>query len=42
MQGNCDFANLRSVIATARKQDWNVPESLALTDPLKLIPLLRC
>ena len=26
MQGACDFANLRSVIATARKRGWSVLE----------------
>ena len=36
MQGAWDFVNLRSVIATARKQRWNVLETLAQpheTDP---------
>ena len=42
MQGACDFASLRSVIATARKQDWNVLETLAHPDPIQLIPRLRC
>ena len=41
MQGARDFANLRSVIATARKQRWNVLETLAHPDPIKLIPVLR-
>ncbi len=41
MQGACDFANLRSVIATARKQGWNFLESLAHPDPIQLIPQLR-
>ena len=41
MQGACDFANLRSVIATARKQGWNVLETLAHPDPIQLIPQLR-
>ena len=41
MQGACDFANLRSIIATARKQSWNVLETLAHPDPIQLIPLLR-
>ena len=34
MQGAWDFANLRSVIATARKQRWNVLETLAHPDPI--------
>ena len=34
-------ANLRSVIATARKQRWNVLETLAHPDPMQLIPQLR-
>ena len=42
MQGAHDFASLRSVIATARKQGWNVLETLAHPDPMQLIPLLRC
>ncbi len=33
MQGARDFANLRSVIAIARKQDWNVLETLASPIP---------
>lgn len=41
MQGAWDFVNLRSVIATARKQRWNVLETLAQPDPMKLIPQLR-
>ncbi len=41
IQGACDFANLRSVIATARKQGWNVLEILAHPDPIQLIPQLR-
>ena len=41
MQGARDFANLRSVIATARKQDWNVLETLAHPDPRQLIPKLQ-
>ena len=40
MQGACDFANPRSVIATARKQSWNVLETLAHLDPFQLIPQL--
>ena len=41
MQGARDFANLRSVIATARKQYWNVLETLAHPDSRQLIPKLR-
>ncbi len=41
MQGARDFANLRSVIATARKQDWNVLETLAHPDPRQLVPKLQ-
>ena len=41
MQGACDFANLQSIIATVRKQGWNVLETLAHPDPIQLIPLLR-
>ena len=41
MRGACDFANLRSVIATARKQRRNVLETLAHPDPIQLIPVLR-
>ena len=41
MQGADDFANLRSVIATARKQRWNVLETLAHPDPMQMIPQLR-
>ena len=41
MQGARDFANLRSVIATARKQRWNVLETLSHPDPIQLIPKLR-
>ncbi len=41
MQGARDFASLRSVIATARKQRWNVLETLAHPDPMQLIPRLR-
>ena len=40
IQGACDFANLRPVIATARKQRWNVLKTLAHPDPMQLIPLL--
>ena len=41
MQGAWDFANLRSVIATARKQNWNVLETPAHLDPIQLILQLR-
>ena len=34
--GACDFATLRSVIATARKQGWNVLDTLAHLDPVQL------
>ncbi len=40
-QGAHDFASLRSAIATARKQDWNVLEILACPEPLQLVPKLR-
>ena len=36
-----DFVNLRSVIATARKQRWNVLETLAQPNPMQMIPKLR-
>ncbi len=41
MQGARDFANRRSAIATARKQRWNVLETLAHPEPMKMIPQLR-
>ncbi len=41
MQGARDFANLRSAIATARKQRWNVLETLAHPEPMKMIPQLQ-
>ena len=41
VQGAWDFVNLRSVIATAREQHWNVLEILAHPDPILLIPKLR-
>ena len=41
LQGACDFAILRAVIATARKQGWNVLETLAHPDPMQLMPQLR-
>ena len=39
--GARDFAILRSVIATARKQGWNVLDTLANPNPIHLIPKLR-
>ena len=41
LQGAYDFAILRAVIATARKQRWNVLETLAHPDPMQLAPQLR-
>ncbi len=41
MPSACDFATLRSGIATTRKQDGNVLETLAHPDPIRLIPKLR-
>ncbi len=41
MQGACKFADLRSVITTARKQGWNVLETLAHPEPIHLIQKLR-
>ena len=35
------FATLRTVIHTARKQGWNVLDTLAHPDPIQLIPQLR-
>ena len=35
------FATMRSVVATARKQGWNVLETLAHPDPMQLIAQLR-
>ena len=32
-----DFATLRAVIATARKQGWTILETLAHSDPMQLI-----
>ena len=40
MQDALDFANLRSVIVTARKLGWNVLKTLAHPDPRQLIPKL--
>ena len=40
-QGACDFAILRAVIATARKQGCNVLDTLANPDPIQLIPKPR-
>ena len=39
--GASHFATLRAVINTARKQDWNVLQTLAHPDPIRLIPTLR-
>ena len=41
MQGARDFAKLRSINATARKQGWNIPETLSHPDPRQLIPKLQ-
>lgn len=38
MQDASDFADLRPVITTARKQGWNVLETLAHPNPIRLIP----
>jgi transposase len=40
MQGAADFATIRSVLSTARKQGWNLLETLA-ADPKDLIAKLR-
>ena len=39
--GASHFATPRAVINTARKQDWNVLQTLAHPDPIQLIPTLR-
>ena len=39
--GADSFATLRSVIHTARKQDWNVLDTLAHPNPTELIPKLH-
>ena len=41
VHGAYDFAILRAVIATARKQRWNVLQTLAHPDPMQLSTLLR-
>ena len=40
-RGACNFARMRAVIATARKQGWNVLQTLVHPDPMQLIPQLR-
>ena len=40
-RGAYNFARMRAVIATARKQGWNVLQTLVHPDPMKLIPQLR-
>ena len=40
-RGAYNFARMRAVIATARKQGWNVLQSLVHPDPMQLIPQLR-
>ena len=40
-QGIRDFAALRAVIATARKQGWNTVDTLAHPDPIQLISRRR-
>ena len=40
-RGACNFARMRAVIATARKQGWNVLHTLVHPDPMQLIPQLR-
>ena len=39
--GAYNFARMRAVIATARKQGWNVLQTLVHPDPMQLIPQLR-
>ena len=41
VHGAYDFAILRAVIATARKQRWNVLQTLAHSDPMQLSTQLR-
>ncbi len=41
LQGACNFAGMRSVIVTARKQGWNILQILAHPEPMQLIPILR-
>ena len=38
-RGAYNFARMRAVIATARKQGWNVIQTLVHPDPIQLIPL---
>ena len=40
-RGAYNFARMRAVIATARKQGWNVLQTLVHPDPIQLIPQLR-
>ena len=40
-KGAQDFATLRSAITTARKQGWNIIETL-MTSPDQLIGKLQC
>ena len=40
-QGACNLAILRTAIATASKQGWNILNTLAYLDPMQLIPRLR-
>ena len=40
-RGAYNFARMRAVIATARKQGWNVLQTLVHPDPMQLIPQLR-
>ena len=40
-RGAYNFARMRAVIATARKQGWNVLQTLVHPDPMRLIPQLR-
>ena len=41
MDSAYNFARMRAVIATARKQGWNVLQTLVHPDPMQLIPQLR-
>ena len=40
-RGAYNFARMRAVIATARKQGWNVLQTMVHPDPMRLIPQLR-
>ena len=40
-RGAYNFARMRAVIATARKQGWNLLQTLVHPDPMQLIPQLR-